>query len=287
MTVDSPPSPDSSPSPHSSPSPDSPASPGSAASPLLPFRHSFGSGPALVLAHGAGGSVRDNFTPLAKELPGRTLAGSDYPGSGDRPPVENALRLEDLADELVAEAVAAGHERFPVLGLSLGSAVALTAAARHPERVSGLVLTVGFAAADPQLRLFNEWYAALVRAGATRDLARLMTFAQSPGVLAATDPEAMVEALTELLEDRAAAQAPQLALAARVDVRHLLPEVSVPVLVVAAGQDRIVLPDSTRALDAVPGAELVELPDAGHIFTPSETAVWAEHISGFLARHGL
>ena len=49
--------------------------------------------------------------------------------------------MEDL--ELVVDSV--GLERFPLLGLSQGGAVALAYAVRHPERVSRLVLVGAYA----------------------------------------------------------------------------------------------------------------------------------------------
>ena len=52
--------------------------------------------------------------------------------------------------------------------------------------------------------------------------------------------------------------------------------------------DRLVNPASTRALaELVPGAELLEYPDAGHLFTPAEEVHWAADAEDFLNRHGL
>jgi pimeloyl-ACP methyl ester carboxylesterase len=69
----------------------------------------------------------------------------DSRGSGlsDRDVV--SLSLDDLVLDLEAVVDAAGLERFVLLGLSHGGAVAIRYAARHPERVSRLVLFAGFA----------------------------------------------------------------------------------------------------------------------------------------------
>ena len=41
-----------------------------------------GSGPGLVLAHGAGGGVKENFAPIMDHLAADyTVVGVDYPGS--------------------------------------------------------------------------------------------------------------------------------------------------------------------------------------------------------------
>lgn len=246
----------------------------------------------LALAHGAGGGITDNFTTLAAHLPARSLVGLDYPGAGDRQAATAPLTVAGLADELVAAMVAAGHERFPVLGMSLGSAVAVTAAARHPERVTGLVAVVGFAAPDAQSSAFATLYAELATAERTEELARLLFLtAQSPATLAALTPadaEATLRALAEHHEGRGAGLAAHMDLVDRVDVRDLVPQLRIPALVVGAGQDRIVLPSSTRALaEALPAAEYVEFPAAAHVFTPDEDAALAGHVARFLADHRL
>lgn len=46
-----------------------------------------GSGPGLVLAHGAGGAIAANYGPILDTLAAtRTVVGVDLPGSGETPP---------------------------------------------------------------------------------------------------------------------------------------------------------------------------------------------------------
>ncbi len=245
-----------------------------------------GSGPPLVLAHGAGGSVAANFTGLIDALSTeRTLIGADYPGSGGTPSDASALDLDVLADTLVATAVDAGFDRFPVLGLSLGSAVALTAALRHPDRVTGLILTVGFATADPQIRLVVDTWTTLAAVD-RRALAGYLVSLASPAVLGELDDA--TGAIDATLADYPDGGTDQARLAASVDIAASLAAVSAPTLVVVAGQDRIVLPDSTRGLARqIPGATKVEYPDAGHIFTPAESVKWIADVAAHLRTHRL
>jgi DNA-binding SARP family transcriptional activator/pimeloyl-ACP methyl ester carboxylesterase len=51
-----------------------------------------------------------------------------------------AFTLDAWIDDLATVIEAAGYERFPLFGMSQGAAVAVEYAARHPERVSALVL---------------------------------------------------------------------------------------------------------------------------------------------------
>lgn len=264
-----------------------PRTPSPAAEPVHPLVR-LGDGPPLAVAHGAGGGIVANVGELAEHLPGRTLLGLDYPGVDGQIP-QTPLTLDRLADDLVAATVAEGHDRFPLLGVSLGSAVAVTAALRHPERITALVLTVGFARPDAQSTAFARLYQDLALADREQDLARLLVLCSgSPGALAGIDDvDAAVAATVADGAGRHRALATHMDLVLRVDLSAAdLARVRQPSLVVGAGADRIVLPSSTRALaQAVPGARHVELPDAGHIFAGDEVAVWAGHVARFLDEH--
>lgn len=248
-----------------------------------------GSGSPLVLAHGAGGSIEANFGQVIEALsPTRTLVGMNYPGSGATPENPGALHLSILADSLVRAAVDAGFERFPILGLSLGTAVAVTAAARHPDRVTGLLLTVGFAQPDQQLRLVVDTWTALAGSDDRAALAGYLVSLSSPAVLSALDREAAETAVAATLESYPAGGADQARLASSVDTVAECRQITIPTVVFVGGQDRIVLPQTTRQLAAtIPGAKLIEYAEAGHIFTPAETTAWIDDIGAFLRDHDL
>ena len=89
-----------------------------------------GTGPGLLLAHGATGSVGDNFAPVLAALAAEhTVVAPDYPGSGDTPVAAAPLDLDELTDAVVDSAVRRGVGRFAVLGFSLGTLVAVPVAA--------------------------------------------------------------------------------------------------------------------------------------------------------------
>lgn len=245
-----------------------------------------GSGPALLLAHGAGGGVALNFRQLMDEMAGeRTLIGVDYPGSGGSPLAADSYSVDDLADAIVDAGRAAGFDRFPILGLSLGSAVAITAALRHPDAVSALILTVGFAHADPQLRLVVDIWRYLAEHDIDM-LARFLAGVSSPTVFDAAGN--LDEIVANVRASIPVGSPQQAALAAEIDLRDRLGRIAIPTLVVAAGGDRIVLPSSTRALAAgITGSVLMEYPHAGHIFTPDEGRTWIADIRQFLLTRGL
>ncbi len=249
-----------------------------------------GEGPGVALAHGAGGGVHENFDGLIARLSGhRTVIGANYPGSGASATIEGGLSTQVLADQLVAAAVQAGLERFPVAGLSFGCAVAVTAAVRHPEHVTGLALTVGYPVADTQVRCFAQVWEALHTRGDWDALgAYMLQLAGTTTELARLDEDGRLAAVADNVARYPRDGDKHARAAARADVRELLPHVRVPTTVYVGAQDRVVLPSSTRALAAgIRGARLVEYADAGHIFTPEQDAVWAADISDYLDAQGL
>ena len=146
------------------------------ATPARPDRRRCRPETALLLAHGAGGSVEANYGPILDRLAAaRTVIGIDYPGTGQSPRSPRPLELDDLADELVAAADAEGVDRFALAGFSLGGPVAIRAAARHPERVSALVLTATFAYPDQRLRLAASIWHDLCEGGDTHLLAEFLS----------------------------------------------------------------------------------------------------------------
>ena len=76
---------------------------------------------------------------------GHTLIRCDCRGCGlsDRSPGE--VTVEDQLADLAAVVDAAGLERFALLGISAGGAVAVACAARNPQRVSHLILCGAYA----------------------------------------------------------------------------------------------------------------------------------------------
>ncbi|MGY0489413.1 alpha/beta fold hydrolase [Streptomyces sp. WG-D5] len=245
-----------------------------------------GSGPALLLAHGAGGGIAENFGLVRDDLArDHTLVGPHYPGAGGSPAAIEPLDLDDLADRLVAAAVAAGQDSFAVLGESLGSAVAVRIATRHPERVRALVLTAGFAVADPVLALAAQLIKSLAAAGQWQDVARFALLScMSPADLTDLEPADLDEPVAQTLAGMPPGMLDHFDLVSRVDVRADLAKVSAPTLVVVPTGDRLVLPASSHRLAAgIPGAQLVELPGAAHILSPSDRATWLGHVRDFLA----
>ncbi|MEU6237370.1 alpha/beta fold hydrolase [Kitasatospora sp. NPDC047058] len=236
-----------------------------AASPAPLARIVRGSGPGLLLAHGAGGSARDNWGPLLDDLAAhRTVVAPDFPGSGDTPFEPDEPTLDGLADRLVAAAVEEGLEDFDLAGYSLGAAVAVRAATRHPQRVRSLLLLSGVAGGDHRLRITAELAVAL--ADHPELLARFLLSSVFGETWVDALPHDQLTGLQEaLLAATPAGFRQQFGLVARTDVRGELASLAVPALVISTTEDMLVQPSQHRALaEGIPGARFAELA-AGHI----------------------
>ncbi|MER5882747.1 alpha/beta fold hydrolase [Streptomyces sp. NPDC001941] len=240
--------------------------------------------PALLLAHGATGSLADNYGPVRERLEhGRTVLGADYPGSGDAPRSGEPLELDSLADLLVAEADAAGVERFAVSGYSLGTAVAARIATRHPGRVTAVVLTAPFARLDNRTLLHVRQWKHLYETGDRLALGRhMLPLALGPAALEAIAPADLDAAALATGESAPPGTAEQVDLVARADVRDDLPRIAVPTLVVVTTEDRLVPVPLQRAVAAaVPGARTAGLA-TGHLPFAEAPEEWAGLITSFL-----
>ncbi|MBB5804301.1 pimeloyl-ACP methyl ester carboxylesterase [Saccharothrix ecbatanensis] len=237
--------------------------------------------PALLLAHGAGGTVRANFSPLIPQLSRkRKVHAVDFPGSGTTPRATAPLELDDLADRLVA--AADGEERFAIIGFSMGCAVAIRAAQRHPERVTALVLTAGFARIDDETRARMQKWARLLDGDRTALARYLMTIVLGePFHRRMTSEQA--EGFLELIALTVPPGTPeQVDLVLRADLRAEVPSLTVPTLVIGTKHDRLINPSTTRALaDLIPGAQWAEL-DSGHAPSIEAPAEWFRQIEQFL-----
>ncbi|WP_158846397.1 alpha/beta fold hydrolase [Saccharothrix deserti] len=246
-----------------------------------------GSGPGLLLAHGAGGGVEANFGSILDDLAlTHTVVGVDYPGAGKTPRSTEPLVLDDLADELVRAGVESGLDRFAILGYSLGTAVAVRTAVRHPDRVTALVLTAGFAHPDNRLRLALDTWARLLD-GDRMVLARYATFAGTGQTyLDSRTAEELDESVRQLAEVIPAGSPEHVALTASVDTRAELATITAPTLVVATTEDGLVVPALSGTLaSGIPGAELVGV-RSGHGIAVEAPDEWLGVIQDFLAKVG-
>ena len=201
------------------------------------------------------------------------------------------LSLEAWVADLEAVVDAAGLERFALLGISHGGPIVIAYAARHPERVSHLVLygtyARGRSTRSAQAREEAELLVSLVRVGwgqATPAFRRAFTTLFVPGAT----PEQMD--WFDALQRRSTS--PETAARIRrargeLDVTALASRVTVPALVLHARDDAVVPVAEGRLLATLlPDARFVPLAGGNHILLADEPAwpVFLAELHAFLGR---
>jgi DNA-binding SARP family transcriptional activator/pimeloyl-ACP methyl ester carboxylesterase len=193
--------------------------------------------------------------------------------------------LEALVDHL-------NLDRFRLLALSQAGAVAIAYAARHPERLSHLILHGAYARGrfhrqdNPQAAEEAQTLLSLTKLGWGKDNpAFRQVFSMQ------LMPEASKEQLVWFDELMRISMTPENAVRAeaemyQINVLDLLPELRVPTLVTHSRYDAAVPFAEGRILASqIPGAQFVPLDSKNHLLLPSEAA-WrhfARHVHGFLA----
>ena len=221
-----------------------------------------------------------------------TLLRYDERGCGlsDRDAAD--LSFESWVSDLETVIDAAGLDRFPLLGLSQGCAVAIAYAVRHPERVTRLVLYGGYVegafarARTPEEREEADLLTRCLPSCWGRDNPAFRMFFAARFV-----PEGTQEQMRWFSELTRVTTAPEIAVrlrttASKIDVTDLAAQVRTPTLVVHGVGDAAVPFDQGRRLAALsPGARFVSLESQNHILLEHEPA-WPrflDEIRRFLA----
>lgn len=224
-----------------------------------------GEGPALALVPGTFSDRRTWRKIVGALSPSFRCLLYDPRGVGATPDPGIPFTPDDLVDDLLAVLDAAGVVRAHLVGHSLGAAVALLAAARHPARV-GRVVVIGPALhVDPYLGAVLDHWEALARSDLADGALHLGL------LLPAFGREAFVEVVPALLRDmglRPLARETILRYVAcgrAQDLRPYTARVDAPVMAVAGAEDGLTGPVHARALaDAIPGARLEVIQGSGH-----------------------
>ncbi|WP_271566866.1 alpha/beta fold hydrolase [Bradyrhizobium sp. CCBAU 11386] len=201
------------------------------------------------------------------------------------------VTFDHFVDDLETVVDAASIDRFALLGVSQGCAVAIAYAVRHPERVSRLVLFGGYAVgwrkrartqADKET---GEAMLTLVRVGWGQENPAFRQLFTSQFIPGGTKEQA--DWFNELQRISASPEdaARNLMANGETDVTALLAKVSVPTLVMHSRHETRVPFEMGRRLAAgIPGARFVPLESRNHLILEDEPAFprFLEEIKSFL-----
>src|SRR5687768_16470456 len=233
--------------------------------------------PPMILLEGMGGDIpgwRRNIPVLAREL--RVIA-YDFRGNGNSDEPPGPAPMATFVDDTLAVLNEVGVDRAHVYGQSFGGMVAQELALTHPDRVRTLIL--GCTHAGPRHVVRSTGWK-VPKGEPWRSM-------YSPGF-----PDRHPEHVAEDL--RIGAAQPKHPEGGRrqweamqgFDSLERLPGLRVPTLVLQGTADLAVSPENAKLLaERIPGAELVLLEGAGHLYHSERATEADEAVLDFIRRH--
>jgi class 3 adenylate cyclase len=212
----------------------------------------------------------------------------DKRGTGMSDRGSQIFTLEQRMHDVRAILDEVGSERAALFGVSEGGPMSLLYAATYPERTSALILYGSYAkrswAPDYPVGWNNErWQRFLEnieRNWGTPQGINIEMWAPS----LASDPSA-AERLASYFRTAASpgAAAAIMKMNSEIDVRHVLPTIRAPTLILHRVGDLVIEVDHARRMaQGIPGAQLIELPGTDHTFWVNDGGILLDHVEQFL-----
>ncbi|MEK9964882.1 MAG: alpha/beta hydrolase [Rhodospirillaceae bacterium] len=232
------------------------------------------------------------WVPLFRELAGmRSLLRYDSRGVGmsnwDVPEITYDSFLTDIETVIAA----AEREPFALLGISQGAAIAIDYAARHPERVSHLILWGGFARGrrqrgNPENLAESEAFITLMQQGWGRENSPFRDMFASLYLPDATDEQIGWWSRMQRTATSAENAVRMREAIDNIDVSASLPHITVPTLIMHSQGDLVAPVSEARYMAArIPDAQFV-LFESTNLIVMSQEAAWqraVHELRAFLA----
>jgi pimeloyl-ACP methyl ester carboxylesterase len=213
-------------------------------------------------------------------------------GLSDRVPVRELPTLEQRMDDVRAVMDAVGSEEAALFGASEGGPMCALFAATYPHRVRSLVMYGGYARGLPD----GDYPWATSRWATTpEDLEAMLevieeTWGEPDELLGFWGPSVAEHeqykrwwARYLRMSASPAAGVTMARMNHQVDIRHVLPTIRVPTLVIHRAEDSLISADGSRYMaDRIPGARYVELPGEDHLWFFGDQDALLDEVEHFL-----
>lgn len=230
--------------------------------------------PPLILIHGAGGNLL-SWHPKLRRLGGETVYALDLPGHGES---KSASRqsIPEYADDVLRFMDAEKIPNAVLVGISMGSAIALTLALHHPQRTTKLAIISGggkMRVAQTILDGVND----PATFESTVETINTNCFSEHAA------PELLRLSKTHMLHTAPAVLHADFSACNQFDLTHRLSEIHTPALILCGTEDKMMPPKFSQSLHAaLPNSQLHIIENAGHMPQLEQPDIVITHLRAFL-----
>ena len=223
----------------------------------------FSRGRTIALIHGAGSNGHTFHRQVEAFGEKHSPVALDLPGHGRSSGVEGLTTVSDYADFIAAWLDALKIRSAVILGHSMGGAIAMELALRHPSRVDALVLSSTAA----KFNVTPERIAALRDVSMGRTTQAFNTDGYSPKTIK-DNFDIVREGWMEQIKTDPRVRYGDIVACSKVDLREGIAKIDKPTLVTAGKDDQgTTVADAELIVSKIKGAKLEVISDAGHYST--------------------
>jgi len=230
----------------------------------------------LVLIHGAGGDHL-SWPSQLRRMAGYRVYAPDLPGHG-KSKTSGRQRIPAYRDTILDWLLTLELPRFFLIGHSMGGAIALSLALKHPELLHGLALLSSGTHLPVNLSLIEDLASPQAFPAAVENICR-WSFSRGAN-------SQVVEGVRKaMLQSRPSVLTADFRACDAFDLSGELGKVRVPTLVLVGEEDKMTpIRFSEELRDGIPGSELEVFTGAGHMLPLEKPEEVAEKIRAFLKR---
>jgi 3-oxoadipate enol-lactonase len=249
-----------------------------------------GEGALVVLLHGIGGNKRNWRDAMPALADCFQVVAWDARGWGESDDYEGPLSFDDLTDDLLRVLDHFGASQAHIVGLSMGGRIAMHFAERYGSRIASLVLC-------DTTRGFDDWSheqrAEFVRSRQEplkngQDISEIAVPIARTLLSSKSSDDALAQLVDSLCQLHKESYLKAIEASLMMPAHTRLGEIEVPTLVIVGEDDQLTPPSDARAIvQEIAGAELLVVPDAGHLVNIEAPAEFNAAVRRFLLAQGM
>jgi len=246
-----------------------------------------GTGPPLVLLHGALADSRVWLNQIEEFSADFTVLSWDAPGCGQSSDPPETFRLQDYSDCLASLINELGLSKPHLLGLSFGGGLAIDFCHHYPELPGSLTLVsayAGWAGSLPPDEVKKRLESGIRQSRQPPDK---VIQSWIPTLFLDSVPDHVIDFTSRIMADfHPAGMRAMLRAFAQADLREVLPRINIPVLLIYGDSDkRSPLHIAKEMHENIPASKLVILEGIGHVVNLEAPEIFNSEVRQFLKSH--